>query len=938
MSHFSSTPAEISAADSDEEFGEQNRIFIEQPIERWDATEEVESYPPSIGPLALYIQSDFYDTIDYAIAGYSNLSIAIGTYSYPNEDNTMPPLKLCLYQYKEGVIFGFNESYIFNSEIDKSCINLTGNVTAIGTEKYLASKGVVISFSSLVKATLAFSVKTVNFKVAGPIAPPDCYQFDIEILFDNTDHDGQMLLALDAEPIRLHCKGDVEYTIDSEIDAALRSILNTFVIIICLISFCLCTRAIYRAQLLRNQTVLFFRETLDRELSLEGKLEFINCWYCMIILNDLLLVIGSAMKEQIERTNFTADEWNTCSVLLGIGNLLVWFGVLRYLGFFKTYNVVILTLKRAAPKITRFLLCALLIYAGFTFCGWLVLGPYHIKFRSLATTSECLFALINGDDMFATFTTMSSKSDMLWWFSRIYLYSFISLYIYVVLSLFISVIMDAYDTIKKYYKDGFPVNDLKQFMGTMTMQDFSSGIDDDENESDSLADTVKKICCCGRRPNVEGPTGYTELMNARLFMFVKCQVGSEKSFNCRGGNEMMNIPNCKDKIDSSNCIKFHSSIFIFYEIFCSFGYYTFLIPYKFVLGKNGYEVYTNNLRKVSCVVVHFFILVLGVGNLRKKFAVPKIVDKPNQFFIIAEGICLFIYIIVFIQMVITKKNVFSHIINSSTAESSNNKKNTKYRRIAIVMHLLAIFSCVAHLYADTFYGHVTFYNFIRYNAGKFYYGFHLRDSDLPLDESETTTATMIFTLFCLIVKIFLRLSSHFTELSFYIGAISIGLAIKNFLQLLSSNHHLPLPKIIECYEDMKLLTEHINSICGGVIIIVFGASIPHFARDSIAIFDSSDWWLKLDYVQYAFLYLASLTFAAEATNNMKQFTEYLTNYTKNVKSMTDPEKLTMILLEIQSVRYPIGLEGYGFFTVTYKFLGSMINAIAGNENLTQKIN
>ncbi|KAJ6646334.1 Thymic stromal cotransporter like [Pseudolycoriella hygida] len=93
--------------------------------------------------------------------------------------------------------------------------------------------------------------------------------------------------------------------------------------------------------------------------------------------------------------------------------------------------------------------------------------------------------------------------------------------------------------------------------------------------------------------------------------------------------------------------------------------------------KNGYEVYTNNLRKVSCVVVHFFILVLGVGNLRKKFAVPKIVDKPNQFFIIAEGICLFIYIIVFIQMVITKKNVFSHIINSSTAESSNNKKNTK---------------------------------------------------------------------------------------------------------------------------------------------------------------------------------------------------------------------------------------------------------------------
>lgn len=423
----------------------------------------------------------------------------------------MAPLKLCLYQYKEGVIFGFNESYIFNSEIDKSCVNLTGNVTTIGSEDYLASKGIVIGFSALVKATLEFSVKTVNFKVAGLISAPDCYQFDITILFDNADHDGQMLLSLDAEPIRLHCRGDVDYTIDSEIDAAMRSVLNALVIIICLISFCLCTRAIYRAQLLRMQTVKFFRETYGRELSLEGKMDFLNFWYIMIIFNDVLLVLGSSMKEQIERTNFTADEWNTCSVLLGLGNLLVWFGVLRYLGFFKTYNVVILTLKRAAPKITRFLLCALLIYAGFTFCGWLVLGPYHIKFRSLATTSECLFALINGDDMFATFTTMSSKSEMLWWFSRIYLYSFISLYIYVVLSLFISVIMDAYDTIKKYYKDGFPVNDLKEFMGTMSMQDFSSGIDEDENESDSLADVVKRVCCCGRRTSVAGPTGYTSL-------------------------------------------------------------------------------------------------------------------------------------------------------------------------------------------------------------------------------------------------------------------------------------------------------------------------------------------------------------------------------------------------------------------------------------------
>lgn len=489
-----------------------NRVsFSHMFLRGWDATYEVEAYPPAIGPLALYIQDDFYETIDYAINGYQNISIAIGPYSYPTPDNTMPPLKLCLYQYKQGIIFGFNESYIFNPKIDKICLNLTGNVSTMGSKEYISSKDLEINFAALVKATLEFSMKTVNFKAAGPIAPPDCYQFDVKILFDNTDHDGQMLLSLDAEPIRLHCQGDVEYITTSEIDAALRTLLNSFVIIICLLSFILCTRALYRAWLLRNQTIEFFRSTYGTELSWDGRMEFINFWYIMIIINDLLLILGSSLKEQIERSNFTADEWNTCSVMLGIGNLLVWFGVLRYLGFFKTYNVVILTIKRAAPKISRFLLCALLIYAGFTFCGWLVLGPYHIKFRSLSVTSECLFALINGDELYATFATMSSKSQMLWWFSRIYLYSFISLYIYVVLSLFISVIMDAYDTIKKYYKDGFPINDLRTFMGPINLAEYSSGVFDEENESDSLADVIKNFCRCGRKQETEGPTGYTSL-------------------------------------------------------------------------------------------------------------------------------------------------------------------------------------------------------------------------------------------------------------------------------------------------------------------------------------------------------------------------------------------------------------------------------------------
>lgn len=118
--------------------------------------------------------------------------------------------------------------------------------------------------------------------------------------------------------------------------------------------------------------------------------------YITICINDVLIMFGCIMKELIESRHVFGDLWDFCSIFLGTGNLLVWTGMLRYLGFFKTYNVLILTMKGALPNVLRFLLCAALIYFGFVFCGWLILGPYNFKFKTIFTTSECLFSLING--------------------------------------------------------------------------------------------------------------------------------------------------------------------------------------------------------------------------------------------------------------------------------------------------------------------------------------------------------------------------------------------------------------------------------------------------------------------------------------------------------------------------------------------------------------
>lgn len=45
------------------------------------------------------------------------------------------------------------------------------------------------------------------------------------------------------------------------------------------------------------------------------------------------------------------------------------------------FQILILTLRAAFPNVIRFICCAGIIYLGYCFCGWIVIGPYHEKVR-----------------------------------------------------------------------------------------------------------------------------------------------------------------------------------------------------------------------------------------------------------------------------------------------------------------------------------------------------------------------------------------------------------------------------------------------------------------------------------------------------------------------------------------------------------------------------
>ena len=65
--------------------------------------------------------------------------------------------------------------------------------------------------------------------------------------------------------------------------------------------------------------------------------------------------------------------------------------------------------------------------------------------------------------MFATFNSTPDTSKLVYYYARVYLYTFISMFIYVILSLFIALIMDSYEFIKKCYEEGWPKQRMHEY-------------------------------------------------------------------------------------------------------------------------------------------------------------------------------------------------------------------------------------------------------------------------------------------------------------------------------------------------------------------------------------------------------------------------------------------------------------------------------------------
>ncbi|XP_058514716.1 mucolipin-2 isoform X1 [Ochotona princeps] len=436
---------------------------------------------------SVYTQEDTYESIFFAIDQYHHLkNISLATLDYGENEDHRIGLKVCKQHYKKGMVPSANDTLNLDNDIETDCIHLDLQVLSQDPQDWKQSSFFRLDFDRLLHVEMSFHLKGIDLQTIRSRELPDCYIFQNTITLDNRAHSGKIRVYFESDAKIRECK---DLNISGSIPKNTQYVLafDTFVIVICLASLTLCTRSIVLALSLRKRFLQFFLEKYKRQVCDADRWEFINGWYVLVIVSDLMTIIGSIMKMEIKTKNLT--NYDLCSILLGTSTLFVWVGVIRYLGYFQAYNVLILTMQASLPKVLRFCACAGMIYLGYTFCGWIVLGPYHDKFENLDIVAECLFSLVNGDDMFATFAQIEQKSVLVWLFSRLYLYSFISLFIYMILSLFIALITDSYDTIKKYQQNGFPETDLQQFL--------KRGSSEEEQRREASA--FLSHTCCWRR-------------------------------------------------------------------------------------------------------------------------------------------------------------------------------------------------------------------------------------------------------------------------------------------------------------------------------------------------------------------------------------------------------------------------------------------------------
>lgn len=468
-------------------------LFIENPA-------APTTYEPIPSPIStLYTLDQLYSQINFTANRYYNLwYVALGPYGYDwiNENYTaIPVLYLDVLKYANGMIEPGHKTAHFSEDHWKHYVISRNVSSTFWNESQLRDE-----LDSIRRIRMRLNLSSIY---VSEHTSPKCFLFHIEITIKNDITSGNMPVTLVVSTEQSSCLNNTNAVAFGNISIYSSiglSILDIFVGVFATISTIMHLRSLVKSAHFAQIVRTFFQQKFNHKLKWKQILPLFNMWFVAVILSNCLATVGALLRLIIAfRPLPSIAVVDIASIIVGLAVFAQWCGVLRFLSYFDHYNMLLLTLRISLPSVLRFTVCAGILYFAFLLCGWLVLGAYHPKFRDPSTTSENLFALLNGDDIYNTYQEMSHMSKPAWIFSKVYLYVFISLFIYVVLSVFISLISDTYETLHEQWSvrskgllQDFAYGQLGRVREARTRA-YSGGGDSTDEEENKDYDMIREI-------------------------------------------------------------------------------------------------------------------------------------------------------------------------------------------------------------------------------------------------------------------------------------------------------------------------------------------------------------------------------------------------------------------------------------------------------------
>lgn len=329
-------------------------------LKDWEPSADV--YPNPFFPFTVYRKQDFYSSINHAITTYANIEeISVGPFGYKSKrsNSSSPEVEICLTNLVRADFEPdqFKYNYSLSTQTDCKYLDDLPNAGSKDWQNFDISTYVSFNFSTMLLTNLKLPLRTLLIEDNEGIV---CFDIGIEVIYNNQHRDGQIEIELFGVPEQASCQG---FLTETKGFLILRRFNDILVILLALLSSSLCIRSMWRSRKLLKYTELLLNTKQNKRLSYSDKLEFCDGWLILIVLNDLMVLCATVIIYTNDEHLLDTNNYTICSLLLGLGNFLSWAGLLRYLSFFKKYNLLLLTLKKSFPHVMRFMFCTTLIYS-----------------------------------------------------------------------------------------------------------------------------------------------------------------------------------------------------------------------------------------------------------------------------------------------------------------------------------------------------------------------------------------------------------------------------------------------------------------------------------------------------------------------------------------------------------------------------------------------